>query len=89
MEALVYQGKNWELILVKQAQNFASVYIIMLITVNCLLTEMKSLSLKLAIKMLTFQINLDLVLLGLDKYLEMEMCMVFKSITILFKNLTH
>ena len=69
MEALVYQGKNWELILVKQAQNFASVYIIMLITVNCLLTEMKSLSLKLAIKMLTFQINLDLVLLGLDKYL--------------------
>ena len=41
----------------------------MLITVNCLLTEMKSLSLKPAIKMLTFQINLDLVLLGLDKYL--------------------
>ena len=46
--------------------------------------------------MLTFQINfvlevflMDLVLLSLEKYLDMEMCMIFQSITALLINLTH
>ena len=50
------QKKNLVLILVKQTKNFAWVCIIMLITI-CLLMEMKSLSLKPTIKVLTFQIN--------------------------------
>ena len=48
----------------------------MLITVNCLLMEKKSLNLKLTIKMLTFQLTFvsevyltDLVILSLEKYL--------------------
>ena len=47
MEALDYQGKNLVLIVLRQTQNFVSVYVIMLITVVCLLMEKKSLNLKL------------------------------------------
>ena len=57
MEALVHYRKRLVLILVKQTQNFVWVCIIMLIIVICLLMEKKSLSLKLTIKMLTFQLN--------------------------------
>ena len=59
------------------------------------LMEKKSLNLILTIKMLTFQLNfvlevflMDLVQLSLEKYLQMEICMIFQSITILLKNLT-
>ena len=76
MEALDHWRKRLVLILVKQTQNFALVYIIMLTIVICLLMEKKSLNLKPVIKMLTFQLNfvleayiMDLVLLGLEKYL--------------------
>ena len=65
----------------------------MLIIVTCLLMENKSLNLKLTIKMLAFQLNFvsevflkDLVLLSLEKYLQMEMCFIFQSITILLIN---
>ena len=65
------------LILVKQTGNFASVYIIMLIRVICLLMEKKSLSLKPTIKMLTFHVSfssevylIDLVLLTLKEFFE-------------------
>ena len=68
--------KNLVLILVKQTQNFASVYIIMLIIVICLFLEKKYLNLKPKIKKLTFQLNfiseaylVDLVLLSVKKYL--------------------
>ena len=68
--------KGLVLILVKQTQNFAWVYIIMLIIVICLVMETNLLSLKSAIKMLTFQHNflwevlvMDLVILSLEKYL--------------------
>ena len=63
-------------ILVKQTQNFAWVYIVMLIIVICLLMEDKSSSLMQTIKMLTFQFNfvskvflMDLGLLSWEKYL--------------------
>ena len=68
----------------------------MLIIVICLLMEKKSLYLKPAIKTLTFQQNfvsevylMDLVLLSLEKYLQMENCMIFQSTTILLINLTY
>ena len=68
----------------------------MLIIVICLLMEKKSLNLKPAIKMLTFQQNfiwevylMDLVLLSLEKYLQMENFMIFQSTTILLINLTY
>ena len=74
MEALFHQ--SLVLILVNQKQNFVSVCIIMMIIVTCLLMEKKSLSLKLTIKMLTFQLKffsevylMYLVLLSLEKYL--------------------
>ena len=57
MEALVHKKKNLVLILLKQTQNFVWVYIIMLITVICLLMKKKSLNLKPTIKMLTFQLD--------------------------------
>ena len=83
MEALDDQKKSLVLLLVKQTQNFAWVYTIMLIIVICLLMEKKSLNLKLIIKMSTFQLNfvleeylMDLVLLNLEKYLSIEMCMI-------------
>ena len=44
-------------LVVKQRQNFAWVYIIMGIIVICLLTEKKSLSLKLIMEMSTFQLD--------------------------------
>ena len=77
MEALVHQKKSLVFILIKQTQNFAWVYIIILIRVICLLMEEKrSLSLKPYMKMLTFQLNfvlevylMDLVALGIEKYL--------------------
>ena len=53
MEALVHQRKSSVLTLVKQAQNFVWVSIIMVIIVYCLLMEKKFLSLKPIIKMLT------------------------------------
>ena len=65
--------KKLILILVKHAQNFASVYIIMLIIVVSSLMEKKSLTLKSTIKMLTFQHDffsdvflMDLVLESLE-----------------------
>ena len=77
MEVLVHQKKSLVLILVKQTQIFPWVYLIMLIIVICLLMEKKSLSLKLSIKMLTFQLNFifkiyitDLVILSLEKYFK-------------------
>ena len=76
MEAFVHHRKNLVLILVRETQNFAWFYTIMLINVICLLMENKSLNLKLTIKMLTFQLNfiseiylMDLVLLSLEHYL--------------------
>ena len=47
--------KHLVLILVKQTQNFAWIYIIMMIIVTCLLIETNSLNLKPTTKMLTFQ----------------------------------
>ena len=76
MEAFVHHRKNLVLILVRETQNFAWFYTIMLINVICLLMENKSLNLKLTIKMLTLQLNfiseiylMDLVLLSLEHYL--------------------
>ena len=76
VEALVHQKKNLLLILVKQTQSFAWVYIIMLIIVIWFLMEKKYLSLNPKIKILTFQHNfvwevllMYLVLLTLEKYL--------------------
>ena len=67
----------------KKPRSFAWVYIITLKIVICLLMEKKSLSLKPTIAMLTFQLSffleayfMDLVLLSLEKYLWMEMCMI-------------
>ena len=58
--------------------------------------ETKSLNLKLTIKMSTFQFNfvsevflIVLVRLILEKYLYMEMSMIFQSIAILLINLTY
>ena len=58
--------------------------------------EKKYLYLKPTIEMLTFQINfvlevflMDLMLLSLEKYLDIEMCIIFQSITALLINLTH
>ena len=60
----------------------------------CLLMEKKSSDLKLTIKTLFFRLNfglevfpLDLVLLILEKYLEMEMCLNNQTIIILLINL--
>ena len=75
MKALVYQHESLVLILVDRTQKFAWVNIIILIIVTFLLMENKYLSIKLTLKMLTFQINffskvflMDLVLLSLEKY---------------------
>ena len=76
MEALDHQRKSLLLILIKQGQKFASVYIIILIIVILLLMEKRYLNLKPTIKVLTFQLNfvsevylMDLVLLSLEKYI--------------------
>ena len=68
----------------------------MLIVVICLLMKEEYLSLKLKMKMLTFQFNfvsevylMDLELLSPEKYLSMEMSMIFKVTTILLLNLTY
>ena len=50
-------GKGLLFILVKQIQNFASVYITFIIIVTSLLMEKKSLSLTLIIKILVFQLS--------------------------------
>ena len=50
-------GKGLVFILVKQIQNFASVYITFIIIVTSLLMEKKSLSLMLIIKILVFQLS--------------------------------
>ena len=50
-------GKGLVFILVKQIQNFASVYITFIIIVTSLLMEKKSLSLTLIIKILVFQLS--------------------------------
>ena len=75
MKALVYQHESLVLILVDRTQKFAWVNIIILIIVTFLLMENKYLSIKLTVKMLTFQINffskvflMDLMLLSLEKY---------------------
>ena len=56
MEALVCQKKNSILTLVKQRQNFAGVYIVTIIVIY-LLTEKKSLSLKLIMETAIFQLG--------------------------------
>ena len=68
--------KTFSIILLKQTQRFAWVYIIMMIIVIFLLMENEYLDLKPTIKMLTFQLNfvleeylMNLVLLSLEKYL--------------------
>ena len=75
MKTLVHQ-KKISIILLEETQNIAWVYIIMLIIVSCLLKEKKSLSFKLTIEMLTFQINFasevfltDWMLLSLERRL--------------------
>ena len=52
--------------------------------------------LKAANKMLTFELNfvlevylMDLVLLSLEHYLKLEMCMIFQSTTMLLINMTY
>ena len=76
MEVLMHQKISLILILAKQTQNFARIYIKILIIVIHLLMKKKYLNLKSTIKMLTFQLNfvwevflIDLVLMSLDKYL--------------------
>ena len=76
MEVLMHQKISLILILAKQTQNFALVYIKILIILIHLLMKNKYLNLKSTIKMLTFQLNfvwevflIDLVLMSLDKYL--------------------
>ena len=61
-----------------------------------LLMENKSLSLKATIKVLTLKLSfalevylMDLVLPSLEKYLYIEICMIFQSITILLIHLTY
>ena len=61
-----------------------------------MLMENKSLNLKSTIKMLTFQLNfvwevflIDLVLLSPEKYLWMEIYMIFQSVTILLTNMAY
>ena len=73
-DALVHQKNSLVSILVKQAQHFAWVYVIMVVVAICLLMEKKCLSLNATIKMLTFQQNfvwelflMDLVLLSIFK----------------------
>ena len=55
MAALVQQNKSLALILVKQEQKFVWVYITVIIIVTCLLTEKKSASLSLIIRVSNFQ----------------------------------
>ena len=57
MALLALHKKSLVLILVKQTQNFAEVFIILVIIVICLLIEKKSVSLYLIIKVLTSQLN--------------------------------
>ena len=54
---LAVQRKNLVLILVNKIKNVTWVCIIMVIIVNCMLMEKKSLSLKPLIKMFAFQVN--------------------------------
>ena len=68
----------------------------MMIIVICLLIEKKYQNLKLTIKMLTFRLDffkkvylMDLVLLSLEKYLLMQICMAFQSTTILLINIPN
>ena len=60
METLDHYRKSLVLILVKQTQSFVRVSIIMLTIVICLLIENRYLSLRLTMKMLTFQLNFAL-----------------------------
>ena len=60
IEDLVHQRNILVLVLVKQTQNLAWAYIIMLILVFCLLMENRYLNLKPTIKTLTFQTQLYL-----------------------------
>ena len=76
MTKLVQQNKSLALILVNQGQKFVWVYITIIIIVTCLLTEKKSTSLMLIIRVSNFQpivvyeeYLMDLVLLNLEKYL--------------------
>ena len=90
LEALVQQMASVVSILVKKAEIFAS----MLVIVSCLLMKKKYLSLKLTIKVLTFQYNFVLEVflievLSLEKDFSMAVCMILQSLTILLKNLTY
>ena len=57
MEAMVQQRKNVVLISVKQTQNFACVYIAMVMIVACLSMDRKYLSLRLIIKIIVNFLN--------------------------------
>ena len=72
------------------------VIIFLLMEIISLLMENKSLSLKATIKVLTLKLSfvlevylMDLVLPSLEKYLYIEICMIFQSITILLIHLTY
>ena len=77
MEDLVNQRKSFVLFLVKQTQNFAWVYILMLIIVTCLLMEEKSLSLKLTIENANFptQFCLGSIYNGFNFIESREVCL--------------
>ena len=57
MAALVQERKSLVLILLKQRQSFARVYITVVIMVICLLTKKRSISLKQIIKISNFRLN--------------------------------
>ena len=83
-------------VLVKQKQICVWVCIVMLIIVICVFMKKKPLSLKPTAKLLTFQLNfvsevyiMDLVLVSLEKYLWMDVSLIFHSIKMLFINLIY
>ena len=83
-------------VLVKQKQICVWVCIIMLIIVICVFMKKKPLSLKPTAKLLTFQLNfvsevylMDLVLVSLEKYLWMDVSLIFHSIKMLLINLIY
>ena len=85
MEAIVQQKKSFLSTIPRQRQNFARVYIAMVIIVIYLLTEKKSINLKQIIGPSTFQFNfvvekylMDSVLLSLEKYLEKKIFTIFQ-----------
>lgn len=84
---LTWQEKKVCINFIKQTQNFVWACIIILTIFICMLMEKRSLNLIPTRKMLHFQLNfgsdkyiVDLVLVRLDKNLEMKLCMIFQLI---------